>query len=263
GLPLERLLDLAIPLSDALAAAHARGVNHRDLKPGNVMVTAQGRVKVLDFGLAKLTAPQSDPELTLTAGLTYTGQILGTAAYISPEQAEGREVDARSDFFALGAVLYKRATGRPAFDGASAAAGISEILRDTPPAVSDLIRAMPVELSKIIQRCLQKEPEKRYASAAEVHAALRALQAPRAPAPVAKLSRRTWIFYGGAVTLVVLASVIGFQRFRSLPQPSPPTPAPGSIAVLPFVNMSGDADQEYFSDGVSEELMNLLARIPE
>ena len=211
GLSVETLLELAIPLTDALASAHARGVIHRDLKPGNVMVTAEGRVKVLDFGLAKMTpdsAPGADPDLTLTAGLTRAGQIFGTAAYMSPEQAQGRAVDPRSDLFSLGTLLYEMATGRRPFTGESQAAVISAILRDAPSAVSDVNRTLPVGLSRIVQRCLQKEPEKRYANAGEVRTALLALQESLLPARGARLSRKAWIAI--AATLVVAVAVAGW-----------------------------------------------------
>ena len=137
GLPLPRFFEIAVPLAEALSAAHERGIVHRDLKPGNVMVTREGRVKVLDFGLAKLEAADSNPDLTSTptesrADLTSEGQVFGTVAYMSPEQTRGGKVDARSDVFSLGVVLYQMLTGERPFQGASAVDMISSILRDTP-----------------------------------------------------------------------------------------------------------------------------------
>ena len=208
GLPVDTLLHLAIPLADALAAAHERGVIHRDLKPGNVMVTAERRVKVLDFGLAKLTAvgdSGADPDLTAT-GLTRGGQLLGTPAYMSPEQAEGRSVDRRSDIFSLGSVLYQMATGRRPFVGETQAAVISAILRDTPSAVSQINPALPAGLSRIVQRCLQKDPGNRYASAGEVRDELKGLETSLVPARRAGLSRNAWV---AIATVVVLAAALG------------------------------------------------------
>src|SRR5712691_10937344 len=142
GLPLSRVFEIGVPLADALSAAHERGIVHRDLKPGNVMVTREGRVKVLDFGLAKLEATDPDPNLTSTptesrADLTSEGQVFGTVAYMSPEQTRGGKGDARSDVFSLGVVLYQMVTGERPFQGASAVDMISSILRDSPPSVTD------------------------------------------------------------------------------------------------------------------------------
>src|SRR5207249_9461833 len=148
GLPLSRFFEISVPLADALSAAHASGIVHRDLKPGNVMVTREGRVKVLDFGLARLEAAGSSSDLTSTptesrADLTSEGQVFGTVAYMSPEQTRGARVDARSDVFSLGVVLYQMLTGRRPFQGESAADTLSSILRDTPPSVTDLRADLP------------------------------------------------------------------------------------------------------------------------
>src|SRR6185369_15310351 len=159
GLSLSRFFDIAVPLADALSAAHERGIVHRDLKPGNVMVTREGRVKVLDFGLAKAGATEARPDVTSTptesrvADLTSEGQVFGTVAYMSPEQARGARVDARSDVFSLGVVLYQMLTGDRPFKGASTVDIISSILRDSPLSVTDLRAELPAHVGRILRRC--------------------------------------------------------------------------------------------------------------
>ena len=170
GLALGRLLDIAIPLADAVATAHERGIVHRDLKPANVMVGAHGRVKVLDFGLAKLRESTSADEATLAPApeLTGEGRILGTVAYMSPEQAEGKSIEATSDLFSFGVLLYEMATGTRPFKGDSSLSVLSAILRETPAPITDLNPALPRELSRIVRRCLAKDPDRRYQSAKDL-----------------------------------------------------------------------------------------------
>jgi Tol biopolymer transport system component/tRNA A-37 threonylcarbamoyl transferase component Bud32 len=179
GLKLTDLLKYAIAVADALACAHAAGIVHRDLKPGNIMIADDGLVKLLDFGLAKLSDlhEASDSELTRSEGpKTEEGSILGTVSYMSPEQAEARKVDPRSDIFSLGAVLYEMATGQRAFLGRSKISTLAAVLQSDPKLAADLHSGLPRDLEKIIQRCLRKDPEWRYQSAADLKISLCDLQ---------------------------------------------------------------------------------------
>ncbi len=180
GMPLAKIFDIAIPLSDALAAAHDKGIVHRDLKPANVMVTKEGRVKVLDFGLAKLTAGgkggSSPDDVTLTAPLTGRGMVMGTVPYMSPEQLQGEPVDHRTDLFSLGIMLYEMATGQRPFKGKNSAAITSSILRDTPRPLHELNSVLPRHLGRIIEHCLEKDAEQRFQSAKDIRNELRALR---------------------------------------------------------------------------------------
>jgi len=169
GLPVEQIVEIARALADALAAAHEKGIVHRDLKPANVMVSSEGRVKVLDFGLAKDVRAAELGGATLTSvSQTEVGVVMGTPAYMSPEQASGRPLDPRTDIFSLGVVLHEMATGRRPFDGDSSAELISAILRDTAPPVTDLRPDLPSDLARIIRRCLEKDPRHRVQTARDV-----------------------------------------------------------------------------------------------
>ncbi len=267
GRPLNtpELLDLAQQLAQALEAAHTKGIVHRDLKPANIFVTAEGRLKVLDFGLAKLL-PRAD-DVTASATLTKAGAAPGTLPYMAPEQLRGQPVDARTDIYAFGCVLYEMATGQRPFRAELATELSSDILNKTPVPPVRLNPELPGKLEEIILKCLEKSPENRYQSAKEVGVDLRRLGAPPAAAaaiPAAGatgLNRRVRL--GVLVAAVVLVGVLialngGELRERLF---EPVAPKIDSIAVLPLDNLSRDPEQEYFADGMTEALTAELSKI--
>ena len=283
GLPVEKVLEYGTAVADALAAAHEKGIVHRDLKPANVMLTRDGRVKVLDFGLAKVAEKVAwDQTVTQPAPITTEGGVIGTVPYMSPEQLRGQPVDHRSDIFSLGVLLYEMATGRRPFSGATSTDVMTAILRDTPRPLAQMNPGLPHQLGRIIAQCLEKDPEERYHSAKDVRNALRGLRKevesgagearsgsdigpPSSEAVTPTSAGRTGQWMGVLAAVVVAAAALFLYVGRTDVATDTPAVrvATHTIAVLPFVNMSADRDQEYFSDGISEELLNLLARIPD
>jgi Tol biopolymer transport system component len=233
GMRLNEAVRVAIPIADALAAAHAKGIVHRDLKPGNVMVTADGSVKVLDFGLARLLRT-SDPDdgttrLDSPSNATHPGTVAGTPAYMSPEQASGGAVDARSDIFSFGSVLYEMVTGSRPFPGASSAEIVAAVLKDQPNPPSEAARDVPKELDRIILRCLRKEPRRRFQSMGDVRVELEEvkeesdsnLSSPSVQAAQARRASRRWMA-AGAIAVLVLGLGAGAFYWRRHNGVAPP-----------------------------------------
>jgi serine/threonine protein kinase/tetratricopeptide (TPR) repeat protein len=241
GLPVERIVEIAGAVAEGLAAAHEKGIVHRDLKPANVMVTAEGRVKVLDFGLAKDVNPETSNDATMTsARRTQAGIVMGTPAYMSPEQVSGRVLDCRTDIFSLGVMLHEMATGRRPFEGTSSAELVSSILRDHPPLVTDVRPDLPHDLARIIRRCLEKDPRHRLQTARDVSNELRDL---------ARLVPQT----ASAPSLT--------SRSAAAPDSGAARAEEGFwVAVLPFKYSGGNSDLTALGEGLTEDIVTGLSR---
>jgi TolB-like protein/Flp pilus assembly protein TadD len=274
-LPIAEAVGIAREVAAALDYAHREGVIHRDVKPGNILL-ADGQARVADFGIARALHPEVAPELRPSESLTETGLAIGTPAYMSPEQALGTaEVDARTDIYALACVLYEMLAGEPPFIGPTAQAILAKRVTEPAPSIRRLRDAVPVSLERVIQQALARLPSDRFATAAEFSKALTqaegagAVVPPRQPLSRRQGLRRAWATLGATAVIAALGSVY-FLRHRppaASPQapvsaPAPAAPETRSIAVLPLVNVGGDPKDEYFSDGMSDELANALSKVP-
>jgi TolB-like protein/Tfp pilus assembly protein PilF len=283
GLQLPQIVEIASALGDALAAAHDKGIVHRDLKPVNVMLSKEGRVKVLDFGLAKDVSAPDAADATLTSDhQTQAGVVMGTPAYMSPEQTSGRPIDHRTDIFSLGVVLHEMSTGRRPFEGHSSAELISAILRDTPPPVTQSRPDLPSGLARIVRRCLEKDPQHRVQTARDVSNEFRDLRSgevrgevrggirdevrpPSAAAPaevqaapardISEIKPRKTVWAIAAILLLIGAAGVAYLKLHK-------AGTIDSIAVLPLENRSNDPDADYIPDGITESINNSLAGLP-